>query len=806
MPRINIYEHSDTYSFQVTNRAYACVAFPITAIWGPTYDAADEDKNPDWLRFEAGYRGTTNFVNTFRGANTSLGARDKSYDYALKLLSAGYDVLVKRADGLGARASRNLVYDYGTAGVKAGAEAGYAATATIPIVGIAATAKNAGALGNRLKLWVDPQNYVDASNLEYDTEAAKWSLKAAFKQRVTVRIYLAGATQADMECMAIQPDDTLLESFSATITYPAGEYTGVTFTTGTEGNPLATSNYIDTITFKLAAANQVADKRNSWVMTLGATASAEVGPDNVWSQTATSVGGGDATFGQIVLPANYAGTFGNQLKVRVKVGMDAYGRKIGTIEVFDRNGYTDSPNDVVRTDQLLEMRSVAFDLNSATDSQPYVSDATFSNLGTVTIQNEDKLTQGVWVTSLLGGTDSATIGAGIDVSTQAIDVQIMNMVNSRYSSSTTTFVRYIRDLVGDSTTTPPTPGSATQDQVVQLWNQQKVFQNAMAMVGELTDPLAYDWDAAFYGVADDQYIPVSWLEKHPEITPEYEPTAAHLLLMEVAANSKCGAALIGTPFGMSRGTRNDITGVKTGAVKFKDDLSALVGKTLSTFGELVGPWCRTTLPINGANSWITPELAHLLLIINAQGVGGQNKWWMVPAGMLGTGIVHSPEYRVKKAYLDIIQDHDEGVCLNPLMQVPGKGFTCFGNSTLWDKPLGTYNALQNLSTRFLTNRVKQRIWDTALQILFKYNNENAYSHFYAGVSPLLDEMRAVGALTGTEANPWGYRIIMNPDIINLDRINANTVIGKVELAVTGVIDTVDVDLFLLPPTAFQTEA
>lgn len=176
---------------------------------------------------------------------------------------------------------------------------------------------------------------------------------------------------------------------------------------------------------------------------------------------------------------------------------------------------------------------------------------------------------------------------------------------------------------------------------------------------------------------------------------------------------------------------------------------------------------------------------------------------MIPAGMLGSGIVHSPEYKIKKKYLDLIQNHDEGVCLNPLMEVPGKGFTCFGNSTLWDKPLGTYNALQNLSTRFLTNRVKQRIWDTALQILFKYNNEDAYSHFYAGLSPLLDEMRAVGALTGNEYNPWGYRIIMNPDIINLDRINANTVIGRVELAVTGVIDTVDVDLFLLPPTGFQ---
>ena len=223
----------------------------------------------------------------------------------------------------------------------------------------------------------------------------------------------------------------------------------------------------------------------------------------------------------------------------------------------------------------------------------------------------------------------------------------------------------------------------------------------------------------------------------------------------------------------------------------------------STYAQLVGPWCKTTLPLGGPNIWVTPELAHLLLIINAEGIGGINKWWMVPAGMTSTGVAHTPEYKIKKSYLDIIQNHDEGVCLNPLMEVPGKGFTCFGNSTLWNKPIGTYNALQNLSTRLLCNRVKQRIWDVALQILFKYNNDNAYSHFYAGLSPLLDEMRSVGALTGNEYNPLGYKILMNPDIINLDRINANTVIGKVYLAVTGVIDTVNVDLFLLPPTGFM---
>lgn len=797
MPRINIYEHSDTYSFQVTNRAYACIAFPITAIWGPVYNAADDDLNPDWLRFEAGFRGTTDFVNTFRGPNTALGAREKSYDYALKLLASGYDVLVKRADGLGSNASRDLVFNYAGSTAIAGASAIVTPVNpdTMPTIGFTATAKNPGVFGNRIKVWVEPKNYIPDSSVQKPTgEEGSWAITKEFTQQLTIRVYLAGSEQAnktDLSCMTIQPTDTLLESHNVSVVYP----TTAGSINAQQQVPIGNSGYLSSVTVALSYANRY-ETRTSWIITLGKTVAASAAT-NQWSQTSTGVGGGDSTFGAFNIPAKYPGTYGNQLKVRIKVGTDNYGRKIGTVEVFDRNGYTDSPDAVVRTDQLLEMRSVAFDVNAATDSQPYITETVFSNLGVITVQNSNLLTGSTYVTSLLGGTDYATVGNGIST-TPDIDVQIMNIVLQRMSSDTG-FAKYIRAQVGD--TAASVAPEATMDEIVQIWNQQSVMQNAIAMLGELTDPLAYDWDAVFMGIMDDQYIPLSWQEAHPEVAISYEPTAAHLKMLEAAANSKCGAALIGTPFGLKRGT---IMGdIATGTIKFKDDLAAAAGQTLSTFGELVGPWCKTTLPINGANSWITPELGHLLLIINAQGVGGQNKWWMVPAGMTGSGIVHSPEYRVKKAYLDIIQDHNEGVCMNPLMQVPGKGFTCFGNSTLWDKPLGTYNALQNLSTRFLTNRVKQRIWDTALQILFKYNNQNAYSHFYAGVSPLLDEMRAVGALTGTESNPWGYRIIMNPDIINLDRINANTVIGKVELAVTGVIDTVDVDLFLLPPTAFQ---
>lgn len=609
MPRINITEHSDTYSFQVKNNNYATIALPITAIWGPAYVADDDENNPDWVHFSAGYQGTTEFVNTFKGPNTYLGQREKSYDYALKLLAAGYDILVKRVDGLGGRA----------------------------------------------------ENYIDFATASGETPAVR--LLAVAK-------------------------------------YP-----------GTYGKKLYTKVYFDKVT------------------------------------------------------------------------------KLGVVQVFETREGT--------KDALLEVHDVAFSNTTATDSVPLISEATFTYLDRVVCETADHIPVNPEIalqrTALTSPQTISFANSTIeDYTTKTIagadiaKADVTGLVSGR-GLSATTYATYIGALADESSN------------LRLLYNQQILYSRAQACIEELTDPISYDWDALFCGIADDQYIPKNYIATQANVN--YGVSTLVTKMFEVAANSKCGAAFVGTPFNMPKGTKT-VSGT-TGSVKFKDDVSNAVGKQYSTFGEVVGPWCKTTLPITGANAWVTPELAHLLLIIAADGIGGINKWWMVPAGMTSTGVVHTPEYKIKRSHLDIIQDHDEGVCLNPLMEVPGKGFTCFGNSTLWNKPLGTYNALQNLSTRLLCNRVKQRIWDVALQILFKYNNENAYSHFYAGLSPLLDEMRSVGALTGNEYNPLGYQIIMNPDIINLDRINANTVIGKVYLAVTGVIDTVDVDLFLLPPTGFM---
>ena len=877
MPRINIYEHSETYSFQTKNNSYATVAFPLAAIWGPTFVEGEEDSNPDWVHFSSGFRGTTDFMQTFRGSNSYLGAREKSFDYALKLLASGYDILVKRVDGLGNASQSNLfvVPIGGTAPTPAAVD-----TVFKPTMTGTPSSYNYGDMPYRFYLplptlvdgriaWDYSYDGSDELSMKYsvihqvyNADTGRWEQKNtpnAFKfsakspvatdvdkplvvavgrpeiitTEISNSIYdltVSGKTEKSKKVSVTGTvpitvygaDGTVLERRNITMTEVSvylGTAAAVPGQIYIDSVLLPEFTYIqieeipamlnlkavyDSSVTNLFSSNQADESKGFMTFRLGAAWSTE--PAGNVAKLLESAAGTAAVISAntqvLKFQAKYPGSFGNNLKIRVKCGLNGDGYKIGTVEVYDNNGYNTNPDAIVPTDQLLELVSVAFDEEAATDTRPLITEATFSNLASPTflvygtgaeISPSDYPT-GVQVTSLFYGTDYATtLPDGSTIT--ANDVK--SIVAGRFPTNSQ-FYRYISDVAD-------TYAANDQDALIRLYNQQMLYSRFAKCVGELTDPIVYDWDALVQGIADDQYVPKSYLEANPDFTMEYEVSTLVTKMIEVAANSKCGAALIGTPFGMPRGIQKGqgTFAVKTGALRYKDAISQAVGPTYSTFGEVVGPWCRTTLALSGANSWIAPEVAHLLLIINAKGIGGQNKWWMVPAGMLGTGVVHSPEYKIKKHYLDLIQDHDEGVCLNPLMEVPGKGFTCFGNSTLWDKPLGSYNALQNLSTRFLTNRVKQRIWDTALQILFKYNNEDAYSHFYAGLSPLLDEMRAVGALVGNEYNPWGYRIIMNPDIINLDRINANTVIGKVELAVAGVIDTVDVDLFLLPPTGFQ---
>ena len=105
MAQININEISQSYSYNIGTNAYCTVAMPITSCWGPGYfdkekQGLTEDdilENIRWEHFAATQEGLESFVSTYRGpASNYRSAKDFSYQMAMTLLTAGYDVLACR--------------------------------------------------------------------------------------------------------------------------------------------------------------------------------------------------------------------------------------------------------------------------------------------------------------------------------------------------------------------------------------------------------------------------------------------------------------------------------------------------------------------------------------------------------------------------------------------------------------------------------------------------------------------------------------------------------------------------------------
>ena len=113
---------------------------------------------------------------------------------------------------------------------------------------------------------------------------------------------------------------------------------------------------------------------------------------------------------------------------------------------------------------------------------------------------------------------------------------------------------------------------------------------------------------------------------------------------------------------------------------------------------------------------------------------------------------------------------------------------------MFEVPVATYQALANLSTRYLVNAIENLIWKCGVAITFRYNNLESYNSFYAGVTPLLDTMKNVGAIED-------YYVKMSADINGYDQVNANSVVGQVVIIVNGVVNNISVDLIALPQGA-----
>ena len=171
--------------------------------------------------------------------------------------------------------------------------------------------------------------------------------------------------------------------------------------------------------------------------------------------------------------------------------------------------------------------------------------------------------------------------------------------------------------------------------------------------------------------------------------------------------------------------------------------------------------------------------------------------WILPTDRKQNLKIGKLDYIIPQKLLNQWQT-TEGVGVNCITTVPSLGTTLWGNSTLFEVPPATYQALANLSTRYLVNAIEDVVYRVGISITFQYSNSEAFASFTAGCIPILDTMKNAGALES-------YYIKMNMDINEAGVVAANSVVGKIYIVANGVINNITVDLIALPPGTDLTQ-
>lgn len=488
---------------------------------------------------------------------------------------------------------------------------------------------------------------------------------------------------------------------------------------------------------------------------------------------------GDIT-GGLVITAKYPGTFGNNLQVSLKP------RVSGNTTYWNLIGYTVDANGSSRA---VENLIFVFNPEDSTDTIVTVDELQskffdFTVVGTIPVGSMEVEHQ-----SLKGGADVAD--ATNETAAEIMDSAI-KLAGYRYNEGADYLnaLDHAKANIGDNkpaaeairfnewiyTYTIGIPGSSdTGINGVYDLLKDKINYNPNRVI--------CPWDDQDILAIDPDY-PITDMEKSP----------MHLELMEVANASRCATAYIDVPRSLPRSRVWDDTETDLTPYGYAQKLSHVAetdGDALyASSAALFAPWGQYVYSGTTRQAPATPSFIALLIdraMIKNQAVQYE---WALPNTRNNNVKLGQLQYTVPKTLLDKWQAAD-GTRVNCITTIPSIGTTIWGNATLFDVPVATYNALQNLSTRKLINAVKDTVFKIGIGLEFQYNGQEAYAKFYAGVTPLLDTMRNVGAIED-------YKIQMAADINNIDSINANSVVGTVWLVIAGVIENITVDLIALP--------
>lgn len=323
----------------------------------------------------------------------------------------------------------------------------------------------------------------------------------------------------------------------------------------------------------------------------------------------------------------------------------------------------------------------------------------------------------------------------------------------------------------------------------------------------LKDRLAYNPNRIISPAWDDQNV--WYLTGNDSLTIPYL-SPMHVKIMDVAYYSRCATGFIDVPKSLQRKYVWNNTAMETGEsilpmssegyaqklARYLPDLSTITeldlnGALYNTHVAMFAPWGQYTYVGTGRPQIASPGFLALM-IQRAQILNQALQYeWALPTNRKHNLRIGKLDYTVPKKLLDQWQSI-EGVSLNVITTIPDLGTNLWGNSTLFEVPPASYQALANLSTRYLVNAIENVVYRVGISITFQYNNGEAYDRFYAGCVPILDTMKNVGAI-----DDWVIK--MDKDLNALDAVNANTVVGKIWLVVNGVINDIIVDLVALPP-------
>ena len=322
----------------------------------------------------------------------------------------------------------------------------------------------------------------------------------------------------------------------------------------------------------------------------------------------------------------------------------------------------------------------------------------------------------------------------------------------------------------------------------------------------LKDKLAYNPNRVISPGWDDQdflylFGEVSTIALCSEVWGIRTTAPIHRKLMDVAYHSRCATGLLDIPRSLDKKyVYNDVSGdykdwgyAQKLARYVPENADFTADVTLfHSHSALFTCWGRYQYS-SLARQAIAPPAFLALLIQKAMIMNQSLQYeWILPTDRRQNVRVGKLDYEIPNKLLSQWQS-DEGVGVNCITVIPDLGTTLWGNSTLFEVPPATYQALANLSTRYLVNAIENIVYKTGVGITFQYNNSEAYSTMVAGVLPILDTMKNSGAIID-------YRIKMSLDINELDQVNANSIVGTIYLTVAGVVQNITVDLIALPPT------